>query len=88
MTRTGESVNLVELLYGLHLTGQLNNGHATITEIIQWLGKHWHADVGNAFRRWHAISNRKRVAPTKFIEQMRDAINRKLDDDNDLNKRK
>jgi hypothetical protein len=88
LTWTGESVNLVELAYGIYLTGQINNGHATITEIIQWLEKLFSADVGNAYRRWHAISNRKRVTPTKFIDQMRDAINKRLDDDNDFNRRK
>lgn len=86
MVWTGESVNLVELAYGLHLTGQLNNGQATITEIIQWLEKHLNLDVGNAYRRWHSISNRKRVTPTKFIEMMRNAINKRLDDDNDWKK--
>jgi hypothetical protein len=87
LTWTGESVNLVELAYGIYLTGQINYGQATITEIIQWLEKLFSADVGNAYRRWHAISNRKRVTPTKFIDQMRDAINKRLDDDNDLSKR-
>ncbi len=87
LTWTGVSVNLVELAYGIYLTGQINNGQATITEIIQWLEKQLNADVGNAYRRWHAISNRKRVTPTKFVDQMRDAINKKLDDDNGLNKR-
>ena len=88
LTWTGESVNLVELAYGIYLTEQINKGQATITEIIQWLERMFNADVGNAYRRWHAISNRKRVTPTKFIEQMRDAINKRLDDDNDLNKNK
>jgi len=88
LTWTGESVNLVELAYGIYLTGQINHGQATITEVIQWLEKVFKADVGNAYRRWHAISNRKRVTPTKFIDQMRDAINKRLDDDNDLSKRK
>ncbi|HZY37795.1 MAG TPA: RteC domain-containing protein [Mucilaginibacter sp.] len=85
---TGETVNLVELAYGLYLTGQLNNGKATIVEIIKWLEMQFNVDVGNGYRRWHAISNRKRITPTKFIDQMREAINRKLDDDNDLNKGK
>jgi len=85
---TGETVNLVELAYGLQLTGQLNDGKATIAEIIEWLEAQLHADVGNAYRRWHAISNRKRETPTKFIDQMRDAIIKKLNDDNDLNKGK
>jgi hypothetical protein len=85
---TGETVNLVELAYGLQLTGQLNDGKATIAEIIARLESQFHADVGNAYRRWHAISGRKRVTPTKFIDQMREAIRKKLDDDNDLNKGK
>lgn len=85
---TGETVNLVELAYGLQLTGQLNDGKATIAEIIEWLELQLNADVGNAYRRWHAISNRKRVTATKFIDQMRDAIIKRLYDDNDLNKGK
>lgn len=85
---TGETVNLVELAYGLQLTGQLNDGKATIAEIIEWLELQLHTNVGNAYRRWHAISNRKRVTSTKFIDQMREAIVKKLDDDNDLNKSK
>ena len=85
---TGESVNLVELAYGLFLTGQLNDGKATIAEIIQWLELHFRVDVGNAYRRWYAISGRKRVTPTKFIDQMRGAILKRLDDDNDLSKGK
>jgi len=85
MVWTGESVNLVELAYGLHLTGQINNGQATITEIIQWLERNLNVDVGNAYRRWHSISTRKRVTPTKFIDMMRNAVNKRLDDDNDLN---
>lgn len=86
MVWTGESVNLVELAYGLHLTGQLNNRRATITEIIQWLERNLNVDVGNAYRRWHSISNRKRVTPTKFIDMMRNAINKRLEDDNDMGK--
>jgi hypothetical protein len=85
---TGETVNLVELAYGLHLTGQLNDGKPSISEIIEWLQEQLGVDVGNAYRRWYAISNRKRVTSTKFINQMRDAILKKLDDDNDFNKRK
>jgi len=85
---TGEAVNLVELAYGLYLTGQLNDGKVTVVDIIEWLESHFNVSVGNAYRRWYAISRRKRVTPTKFIEQMRDAILKRLDDDNDFGKGK
>lgn len=85
---TGETINLVELAYGLYLTGQLNDGKASIAEIIEWLQSHFNVDVGNAYRRWQDISKRKRIAAAKFIDQMRVAINKRLDDDNDLGKGK
>jgi hypothetical protein len=85
---TGETINLVELAYGLYLTGQINGGKASIAEIMEWLERYFNADVGNAYRRWQDIAKRKRLTGTKFIDQMRDAINKKLDDDNDLGKGK
>lgn len=81
---TGESINLVELAYGLWLTGQINNGNASITEIMEWLGLHFQVNIGRAFRRWSSISKRKRISPTKFIDQLRAAILKRLDDENGL----
>ena len=81
---TGESINLVELAYGIWLTGQINNGNASITEIIQWLEVNFRVKIGLAFRRWYAISQRKRVSTTKYVDQMRAAILKRLDDENIL----
>jgi hypothetical protein len=33
---TGESINLVEIAYGIWLTGQVNNGQVSITEIVSF----------------------------------------------------
>lgn len=81
---TGETINLVELAYGIWLTGQINNGNAGITEIIQWLEIHFQVKIGRAYRRWCSISKRKRVAPTKFLDQIRDAVLKRLDEENAL----
>jgi hypothetical protein len=66
----------------------LDDGSAIISEISAWMESHFHTDVGNAYRGWHAISGRKPFTPTKFIDMMRDTILKRLDEDNDLNKRK
>ena len=81
---TGETINLVELAYGIWLTGQINNGNASITEIIQWLEVHFQVNIGRAYRRWQSISKRKRVKPTKYIDEVRDAILKRLDEENGM----
>lgn len=81
---TGETINLVELAYGVWLTGQINNGNAGITEIIQWLETHFQVKIGRAYRRWTSISKRKRIAPTKYLDKIRDAVLKRLDEGNAL----
>lgn len=81
---TGETINLIELAYGIWLTGQVNNGNATITEITEWLEINFHIKIGLAFRRWYSISKRKRVSPTKYIDQLKEAIMKRLDDENGI----
>jgi RteC protein len=81
---TGESINLVELAYGIWLTGQVNNGNASVSEIVEWLESHLQVNIGTAFRRWSSISRRKRISQTKYIDQLKDAILKRLDDENGL----
>jgi hypothetical protein len=81
---TGESINLVELAYGICLTGQINNGNATVTEIIEWLEEHLQVIIGTAHRRWVSISKRKRISQTKYLDQIKEAIIKRLDDENGL----
>lgn len=79
---TGGVVNLVELAYGIWLTGQLNHGNATISQIISWLEAHLQVKIGRPHRRWETISTRKRLSITKFLDQMTEAIRKRLDDEN------
>jgi len=77
---TGESINLVELGYGLFDSGQLNEGKAGIGEIFSWLEEKLQVSIGIPARRFVEISRRKRLSRTRFLDQMRDAINRKVDE--------
>jgi len=79
---TGDAINLVELAYGIWLTGQINNGNAGIAEIMQWLEMHLHVNIGRPYRRWQSIAGRKRVSTVKYIDQMKAAILKRLDDEN------
>jgi hypothetical protein len=81
---TGETINLVELAYGIWLTGQVNHGNASITEIVQWLEVNFNVKIGLAFRRWYSISKRKRLSTTKYIDELKAAILKRLDEENGL----
>lgn len=79
---TGDTINLVELGYGIWLTGQVNDGNAGIAEIIQWLGVCFKVKLGRPHRRWESIAKRKRVAVTKYTDEMKEAILKRLDEEN------
>lgn len=80
---TGESINLVELGYGMYNSGQLNNGNASLNEIFAWLEEHFQISIGKPARRFTEIKRRKRLSRTRFIDQMRDSIIRKIDDEDE-----
>jgi len=84
---TGETINLVEIAYGIWLTGQLNDGNVTITDIIHWLEVKLQVKIGVAYRRWTEISNRTHH-PTKFTDRMREALQQRINDELDVRSRK
>ena len=79
---TGDSVNIVELAYGIWLTGQMNNGNASLNQIVRWLESTLSISIGIIQRRFNEIERRKRLSPTKFIDQMKDAIMQKINSGN------
>lgn len=85
---TGESINLVEIAYGIWLTGQMNNGNSTISEIIRWLESSLGVNVGRAYRRWTEISRRDQMNTTKYLDRMKEAINIRLMNEDDLKRSK
>lgn len=79
---TGDAVNIVELAYGIWLTGQLNNGNASLNQIVRWLESTLQITIGIIQRRFNEIERRKRLSPTKFIDKMKEAILKKIDSGN------
>ncbi len=79
---TGDTINLVEIAYGIWLTGQINNGNATITEIIELLEEAFQIKIGRPFRRWQEIAQRKMLSPTKYIDQVKAEILKRIDEGN------
>jgi hypothetical protein len=79
---TGDIVNLVELIYGLHLTGQINNGNLSMNDIVRWAEHHLGVSIGIIQRKFSEIQRRKRLSPTKYIDQLKDAVLKKIEEGN------
>lgn len=78
---TGDKVNLVEVIYGLFYTGQLNDGNAGIADIIRWMESNLNIDLGKAYRKFVDIRRRKTLSHTRFLDQMRDSIDKRIEED-------
>jgi len=85
---TGESINLVEVAYGIWLTGQLNNGNATITDIVLWLEEKLAVKIGVPNKRWDQISARTHSQPTKYLDRMREALLQRIDQERGIREHK
>ncbi len=81
---TGESINLVELAYGVWLTGQLDHGNATVSDIIRLMEQTLGVNIGRAYRRWTEISRRDRMHTTKFLDRMRREILERIQNEEEL----
>lgn len=78
---TGEQVNLVELIYGIYYTGQLNHGNVEVKEIIELIETVFQVNIKAVYHVFGNIRRRKSIAPTAFLDKMREAILKRIDED-------
>ena len=85
---TGDTINLVEIAYGIWLTNQINDGQASMAEITRWLEEIFGVHIGDPNRRWQDITRRKSVSPTKYLELSISEIAKRIDNERSLNRTK
>ena len=78
---TGETINLVEIAYGIWLTGMVNNGNASVSEIVEFLERTFEVKIGKAHRRWQSLAQRKRLAAFRYMDEMKEALQKRLDEE-------
>jgi hypothetical protein len=77
---TGESVNLIELIYGIYETRQVNNGKADLSDLMELFQDCFKVNLNRYFRRFTEIKQRKAMSKTRYVDEMRAAINKRIDD--------
>jgi len=77
---TGDTCNLVELVYGVYETRQVNKGEVDLSDLMDVFEQVFRVNLSRYFRRFTEIKRRKTISKTKFLDQMRDAVSKRIDD--------
>ena len=77
---TGHLVDLVELILGLYYTGQLNNGQATLPDIVRFFEDLFQIQIQNVYKTFAGMRMRKRLPVTFLLDRMRNGILTAMDD--------
>lgn len=76
---TGNKTALIELIYALHAQGAFDNGNADIKVIATTFESVFNIDLGDFYHTFMELKYRK-INRTKFIDNLRDALIRKMDE--------
>lgn len=80
---TGSKTSLIELIYSLYAQGVFNNGNADIKHIAKTFGSTFNIDFGDFYHTFMELKSRK-INRTKFIDSLRDALIRKMDEQDEM----
>ncbi len=83
---TGRYVEIVELAYALYATGKINNGNIDIKSVVLAVQKMFNIDNDNYYNTFTEVRSRK-INPTKFIDLLKDSLQKYIDNLDDLNKK-
>jgi len=78
---SGEVINLVELGYGIWLSGQVGDGKVGLGEIFNWLEESFGLEIGIPANRFREIKRRKRLSRTHFMDLCREVLIAYMDED-------
>ena len=81
---TGNTLDLVELIYGLSEMGCIDNGETTLKVLAPALNEFFGLDTKECYRYYSAIKLRKNPSRTYFIDKMQKKLNEKIRRDEEL----
>lgn len=75
---TGSKIDLIELVYALHLQKVFNGGNTDIKEISAYIGKMFNIEIEeNIYRNYLDLKTRK-SGHTKFLDSLSEILNKKI----------
>lgn len=80
---TGETINLIEVAHAIYLNKQINDGEIGIVEFFEGLSEFFGVNLGVPKKGFDNMKSRKRLSRTQFLDQMRDSVLKKMDDEDE-----
>ena len=77
---TGEAVNMVELVYGVYETGQVNGGKISLSELMDFFGQVFQVNISGYFKRFADIKRRKSMSKTRYLDEMQQLVAKRIED--------
>jgi len=77
---TGDSCNLIELIYGVFDCRQVNNGEVDLSDLMDVFEQCFQINLSRYFRRFTEIKRRKSMSKTRFIDEMARVVNKRIED--------
>lgn len=81
---TGNTLDLVELIYGLNEMGCIDNGETPLKELAPALYGFFGLDTKECYRYYSAIKLRKNPSRTYFLDRMQAKLNERIRRDKEL----
>lgn len=75
---TNTKVAAILLVYGIHVTGSVDEGNAEIGELAALFEKHFHVDLGNVYHAFGRLRGQQN--PTAFLDEMKERLLKKMRD--------
>jgi len=77
---TGDSCNLIELVYGIFDCRQVNDGDVDLSDLMDVFEQCFQINLSRYFRRFTEIKRRKSMSKTRFLDEMARVVNKRIDD--------
>jgi len=77
---TGSVVDWVELVYALHAAGYANGGQTTLKELFKEMGDFFDFEVKEFSRTFKDIKNRVKGDRTRFLDELKRVLQRKIEE--------
>lgn len=77
---TGDSCNLIELVYGIFDCRQVNNGEVDLSDLMDVFEQCFQVNLSRYFRRFTEIKRRKSISKTRFLDEMARVVNKRIED--------
>lgn len=76
---TDKKAAAVELIYGIHASGSVDNGKADIIDIVTAFERTFHIDLGDVYHTFIAMRGRKN-SRTVYLDQMKEKLLKRMDE--------